>query len=198
MLFIPAGIVGSMLTFIGLWGIPYLTTHYGMTTSGAAAFVSMPLIAWGLGGTIFGGASDRIGRRKPLYAAGIAVTAASWSFICLYPSLPFPVLSFLLILAGFTSGCMTLSFPVVKETVPLRLSGTANGVCNMGIMSGPMLLQPAVGWMLDRHWGGEMHEAIRLYGVPAYQAGFSLMIGWLAVSFLLIFFVRETFCRQAV
>jgi MFS family permease len=196
MLFIPGGIVGSMLAFIGLWGIPFLTTHYGMTTSGAAAFVSMPLIAWGAGGTIFGGVSDRIGRRKPLYAAGCGVVASAWPFILLYPSLPFPLLSFLLILVGFTSGCMTLSFPIIKESVPLRLSGTANGVCNMGIMSGPMILQPAVGWMLDRHWGGEVQGAVRLYDFPAYQAGFSLMIGWLAVSLILIFFVRETFCRQ--
>jgi len=28
---IPGGIVGSVLTFSGLWGVPFLTTHYGLS-----------------------------------------------------------------------------------------------------------------------------------------------------------------------
>ena len=63
-------------------------------------------------------------------------------------------------------------------------------------MTGPMVLQPAVGWILDRRWTGDLAGGIRVYDLAAFQSGFSLMIGWLAVSALLILFTRETGCRQ--
>jgi hypothetical protein len=68
----------------------------------------------------------------------------------------------------------------------------------MGVMMGPTLLQPAVGWILDQQWQGDVIRGIRLYTLDAYQAGFSLMIAWAVLSFLLLFFTRETYCRQMV
>ncbi len=193
---VPGGVVGSILTFCGLWGVPYLTTHYGMATADAAALCSAILVAWALGGPLFGGLSDRIGRRKPLYVGGCVVLAAAWSVVLLVPALPLPLLWLLLLLAGFASGCMIIGFAFGRESVPPRLSGTVSGLINMGVMLGPMVLQPAVGWMLDRHWGGAMVAGARSYGAEAYRAGFALMLGWLALSTLLILFSRETYCRQ--
>jgi hypothetical protein len=66
----------------------------------------------------------------------------------------------------------------------------------MGIMLGPTLLQPAVGWMLDRRWSGDLVDGIRIYNMTAYHAGFILMIVWAMLSFGLLFFTRETYCRQ--
>ena len=45
---IPGGIVGCLLTFSGLWGVPFLTTHYGMQATEAAALASMLLVALSL------------------------------------------------------------------------------------------------------------------------------------------------------
>lgn len=66
----------------------------------------------------------------------------------------------------------------------------------MGVMMGPMVLQPAVGWVLDLLWSGQLVDGVRHYGIEAYRSGFLLMLGWLALSTLLIFFTRETHCRQ--
>jgi hypothetical protein len=66
----------------------------------------------------------------------------------------------------------------------------------MGIMLGPTLLQPAVGWMLDRRWEGALREGVRIYSLSAYQAGFGLMMSWLLIAVVLLFFTRETSCRQ--
>jgi len=63
-------------------------------------------------------------------------------------------------------------------------------------MMGPMVLQPAVGWVLDLLWTGQVVDGVRHYSMEAYRSGFLLMLVWLALSTLLIFFTRETHCRQ--
>ncbi|MGB5452506.1 MAG: MFS transporter [Sedimenticolaceae bacterium] len=193
---IPGGVVGSVLTFAGLWGVPYLTTHYGVEKTSAAALCSALLIAWAIGGPIFGWLSDRLGRRKPLYILGCLVILLGWGLILMLPALPIGLLTLLLLLVGFFSGNMIIGFAFAKESAPAHLAGTASGLVNMGVMMGPMLLQPAVGWMLDRSWQGEMVDGVRVYGLEAYRSGFSLMLAWLTLAFILILFTRETRCRH--
>lgn len=77
-----------------------------------------------------------------------------------------------------------------------HLAGTAAGVCNMGVMVGPMLLQPAVGWVLDSRWQGQMKAGARIYELSAYSTGFSLLLIWSILAFICLIFTRETFCQQ--
>lgn len=194
--FIPGGVVGSILTFAGLWGVPFLTTHYGMEKTAAAAACSALLVSWAVGGPVFGWMSDHLGHRKPLYVIGCAVQLAGWSIVLMMPGLPVLVLMALLMMVGFFAGNMIIGFAFARESVPVRLAGTLSGLVNMGVMMGPMLLQPAVGWMLDLSWGGESVDGVRVYGFEAYRGGFGLMLGWLAASLLLTLVTRETHCRQ--
>jgi MFS family permease len=98
----------------------------------------MLLVAWALGGPVFGALSDRLGRRKPLYVAGMLGVALAWALV----------------------------------------------------------LQPSVGWVLDRLWTGSLRDGERLYDLAAYRAGFGLMMAWLVVSLVLVPLTRETHCRQ--
>ena len=104
----------------------------------------------------------------------------------------------LAVFIGLGSGCMVLGFAFVKESVPPSLGGTATGVCNAGVMLGPMILQPAVGWILDLNWHGEMENGVRIYDLAAYRWGFTLVVAWSLLSAVLIFFTTETNCRQLV
>jgi sugar phosphate permease len=194
---IPAGMVGCVLTFSGLWGVPFLTTHYGMSPVQAAGVCSTLLVAWAVGGPVFGGVSDRMGRRKPLYVAGAFISASGWTVFLYWPGLPASFITPLLIVIGFATGAMVISFAFIKESVPPHLAGTAAGVINMGVMMGPMILQPAIGWVLDRHWDGRMLGNARIYDLTSYQQAFLLMTGWVILSFLLILFARETNCRPS-
>jgi sugar phosphate permease len=193
---VPGAVVGSVLTFAGLWGVPFLSTHYAMDKTQAAGLCSALLIAWAVGGPIFGWLSDHLGQRKPLYALGCLVILVGWGMLILIPDLPLGALLTLLIAVGFFSGNMIIGFAFAKESAPVHLTGTASGVVNMGVMMGPMLLQPAVGWMLDRSWDGETSAGVRIYSLEAYQSGFGLMLAWLALAMILILFTRETHCRH--
>jgi len=57
---------------------------------------------------------------------------------------------------GFNSGGIIITFAFAKASVPSHLSGTVSGVINMGVMMGPILLQPEVGWILDQKWQGDV------------------------------------------
>jgi MFS family permease len=194
--FIPGGIVGSVLTFSGLWGVPFLTTHYGLSQASAAALCSTLLVAFAVGGPVFGALSDRIGRRKPLYVSGCFIVLLVWAVIIFVPGLPLNILTVLFLFVGFASGCMIIGFAFVKESVPPFLAGTASGICNMGVMFGPMILQPAVGIILDLHWQGHKVDGIKQYSLEAYQLGFSFMLVWLLLGAALILFTIETRCEQ--
>jgi len=194
--FIPASLVGSVLTFCGLWGVPYLVTHYGLSTAQAASLTSLLMISWAGASPFFGWLSDRLGRRKPLMIAGHVLAGVGWSILLLTPGLPVGLLTALMAATGICSASFIPCWSLARESVHAHLSGTISGVINMGIMLGVTVLQPAVGWVLDRHWEGAILEGVRVYSLAAYQAGFKLMLGWILLSLLLLFFTRETYARQ--
>lgn len=192
----PGAFAGSVLTFAGLWGVPFLTSHYALSAPMAAATCSAMLLAWAVGGPLCGNLSDRLGLRKPVYIAGCVVIVAAWAVIMLSPGMPLSLLIALLMLIGFAAGGIIIGFAYIKESVPSQLAGTAAGVCNMGVMVGPMVLQPAVGWVLDSRWQGTAEAGIRVYEFEAYRAGFSLMLIWALLALICLVLTRETGCRQ--
>jgi MFS family permease len=195
---IPGGLVGCVLAFSGLWGVPYLTTHHHMTDTQAAGVSSMLMVAWAIGGPVFGYLSDRIKRRKLPYIIGCTMAVAGWSLILFVAPMPLQALVPILLITGFASGCIIVSFAFAKESVPPELTGTVSGIVNMGVIMGPTLLQPGVGWVLDKKWDGMMLNGARIYDLAAFQSGFSLMMGWAGLSLILLLLTRETGCRQMV
>lgn len=194
--FAPGALAGSVLTFAGLWGVPFLTSNYEMSPPKAAATCSAMLLAWAVGGPACGNFSDRYGRRKPIYMACCALIATAWALAIFLPKLPLIFLVCLLMLIGFASGGIIIGFAYVKESVPSHLAGTAAGVCNMGVMVGPMILQPAVGWVLDIRWHGATQSGTRIYDLAAYSSGFSLILAWAVMALICLALTRETYCRQ--
>ncbi|MBL8519323.1 MAG: MFS transporter [Betaproteobacteria bacterium] len=197
LLFFAAGAASAMvLTFAGLWGVPFLMTHYGLTRTAAAAQCSTMMVAWALGSIAYSAASDRMGRRKAPFIGGLIIALALWCALIYGPRWPIGTLTALMVGIGFFGGCFILTFAFSKESGPARLSGTVSGIANMGVIQGPMLMQPLVGVMLDASWTGALQDGVRVFEWAAYQRAFSLVLAWGALSLLLLAFTRETGCRQ--
>jgi sugar phosphate permease len=191
MVVVPGGIASILLAFAGLWGVPFLVSHHGFSARGAALVTSAMLIAWSVGALAFASVSTRMGRRKPAMMAGLVVAAASWSVVVFVPDLATGVLIAALMATSLATGAAMLSFALAKECVPAHLAGTVSGITNMGMMLGGMLMQPAVGIVLDRHWKGAIVNGARLYDFEAYQRGFTLMLAWAGLALAVLFFVPE-------
>ena len=196
LLFIPGAASAIVLTFAGLWGVPFLITHYQLTPTNAAGLCSVMMVAWSLGCICYGALSDRIGRRKNIYIGGIVISQLLWALLILVPRWPYPTLCVLLLAIAFFSGCFILSFAFAKESAPARLAGTVSGISNMGVILGPMLMQPLVGAVLDWRWDGTLVNGKRVFDFASYKLGFSMVLVWGVIALVLLLFTRETYCRQ--
>ena len=192
---VPIGFSGAVLSFSGLWGVPFLKQVHGLDAKSAAAITSTLLVSWALGGPILGNWSQKMGLRKPLYLVTAGVAALGWAAI-VFLKLPLWAMVVLLVPTGFASGNIIIGFAWAKESVPPRLVGTAAGFCNMGPLIGGMLLQPAVGWVLDMRWNGLLVDGVRVYSAEAYRDGFALMFCAVVAAAIIITFARESHCQQ--
>jgi len=193
---VPAGLIGPVLTFAGLWGVPYLTTHYGLTPVKSATLLSALLIACALGAPVLAALSEKTGRRKPIYFYALCISLMGWVPILFLPNIPLWLLIVLFGIVGFASSAIVIGMAFVKESVPLALVGTVSGISNMGMEMGPMILQPAIGVVLDFKWDGLLENGIRVYDLNAYHMAFGVIIGLSILGTLLITFAKETFCQQ--
>jgi MFS family permease len=192
------GFLGGVLAFAGLWGPPFLQVRYGLDSKAAAAVCSVMLACFAVASPVLGAISDRIGRRKPLYLSGAVLTSVGWAVLSYRPSLS---LAGFVAIAAFTSFCaaaIILGFAFGKESVPQRYLGTITGLINMGNMLGPMLLQPGIGWLLDRRWSGATANGLRVYSVESFRAAFGLIVAWSVLTVLLASLTKETYCKPLV
>lgn len=196
-LVIPGAFSAVIFSFAGLWGVPFLVQQYGFATREVGFAASAMLVAWSVGGLLHAPISQRLGRRRPVLAFGLVATFALWSVVVLVPGLPAALLVAILAAVALAAGAFIVSFPFAKESVPARLAGTVSGMANMGVMLGGMVMQPLVGFVLDRHWTGALADGARVFDFAAYRAAFGMTFAWGALSLVLLAFTRETSCRQA-
>ena len=193
---VPASLIGPTLAFTGLWGVPYLTTHYNLSPVKSATLISALLIACALGAPILGALSEKTGRRKTIYFYALCLSLMAWIPILFLQNLPLWLLIVLFSIVGFATGAIVIGMAFVKESVPLALVGTVSGISNMGMEMGPMILQPAIGLILDLKWDGFLENGIRIYDLNAYHMAFGVIIGISIFGTFLILFSKETFCQQ--
>ena len=185
---VPASLIGPALAFSGLWGVPYLTTHYDIDPVKSATLISALLIACALGAPILGALSEKTGRRKPIYFTALCISFFGWLPILFMQDMPLWLLVIFLSIVGFATGAIVIGMAFVKESVPLALVGTVSGISNMGMEMGPMVLQPAIGLVLDLKWDGLIENGIRIYDLNAYHVAFCLIIGLSIIGAVLFTF----------
>jgi MFS family permease len=187
-------LVGPLLTFAGLWGVPFMMTRYDLARPDAAFAISIILVGWGVGSPIFGWLSDHIHRRRApmLVAASLSlVITLVWLYV---PGLPLGLVYVLFLAMGLLGGGMVMTFAAAREHNPIWAAGATLGIVNMMVMGNGAIFQSLTGWLLDLGWGGELQNGARVYSVEAWMTALLVMPFCQIVSLTAAFFVRETFC----
>jgi sugar phosphate permease len=177
------GLIGSYLTFAGLWAVPYLTDGLGLTRTSATLHVTAMIVAFAFASLAVGAASDRMRRRVPLLRGCSVLYLLSWAPWVMGWRLPTAGSVLVFALMGIGIAGASLAWALAKELNPPALAGTATSVVNTGGFLGAALFQPLVGWVLDR--GGS-------YALEDYRRA-ALLLGLIALAGTVsAFLVRET------
>ncbi len=179
----PLALVGyaSVASLQGLWAGPYLMEEIGFDRIHAGNALLGLSAAGAVGSVAAGWLSDRVFRsRKWVVAIGNGL-----ALLCLLPLVGFgtpsgPAAWIALFSAlGFFSAFRTLLYAHMKESLPPELVGTAVTSINFFVMSGPGLMQQAVGAVLEARPGD-------------YRAAFGLLAGSLALGSAVYLLTRDS------
>jgi sugar phosphate permease len=181
--FVNAGVAGSYLAFAGLWAVPYLVDTYGVSRVAAAQHSSLLLLGVAFGSVIVGAISDRMGSRRGVLRVYAVLYALSWLPWVLHAQWPPAATLAWFALMGMLIPGFTLTWTVAKEVNHPQHSGIATSVVNVGIFLGTGILQPLVGWALDRARAAGATAA-------AWDDGILILAGAAAFGALMTLFVR--------
>lgn len=184
-----------ILSFGGLWGVPYTVARFGVDKTTAGFAMATMLLGVACGGPFWGFLSDRIARRKPSMLGGAVIGLGAVAAAVYLPDLPFSLYQVCVFLAGFGGSAMAVAYALGREHNDARAAGTALGLINMCTVLSGAVSQPVVGFLLDQFWDGKTVNGARVYGLAAYQDAFLLLpccfFGGIVVWLLL----KETHAR---
>ena len=176
--------LGSILTIIGLWGVPYLVVVYAVDVTTASTFTLAGAIGMLIGAPTIGWISDRLGRRYLPMAGGLALFTLALAVVPLFgrPPLVFVALSYFLV--GFSLGFVMLGLSIIKERYPAGASGVATATINGWGFLGATLLPWIMGLALDRYRTDDVVAGVVVYTEFGYRLAFAIVTLAVALAFV--------------
>jgi MFS family permease len=192
------GLAATMLGFGALWSVPWLTTVHGYSTVQAGGIASMMFVGWAVFSPFVGWISDKIGRRNPVMMLGALLCLLSFAVLIFYTPNATSMIMCLIFLSGAGGCTMTAGFSSVRELNLPDFSSTALGLMNMFIVGAGAVVQPLIGWLLDKNWDGRLVEGARVYSEQAFTTAFMSLLVVTSFAFIGTFFLQETYGKQQV
>lgn len=184
------------LAFGGLWGIPFLVEAHGFDRNTAGLCISLIYIGWVIGSPFWGLVSDTLRRRNPpMWIASIG-TLLICVLVIYLNHLPIQILGVLLFALGFFSSGFILAFAVVQESNAPQNAGTAIGFTNALNTVFGAVAQPIIGKILDLNTTlAPQANGERIFSLGEYQQALTALPIALGLALILLFFLKETFCK---
>jgi MFS family permease len=182
--------------FAAFWGVTFLSSKFGVSTSHAAQMMAVVWLGVAVGSPLFGWWSEKIGQRNfPLSFAGLIGGIAA--VFVIYFSLPVWLVLILLFVLGVGTSGQALSFAVVRDMNNNNVVGTAMGFNNVAVVAGGALGQPLVGYLVNLGWHGHIIKGVHVYSLSDYQQALVVI----PLSFFMCFIfgkflIEETHCKR--
>ncbi|MEF8777752.1 MAG: MFS transporter [Natronomonas sp.] len=166
--------MGTILTVIGLWGVPYLVAVYDLDVTTASYFTLLGSVGILIGGPTLGWISDRIGQRLLPMVVGFGAFTIVLAVIPILGSPPLFVIAFIYFFIGSGIGVTLLPLPVIKERYPPEASGVSTSVVNGAGFFGGTILPTLMGLVVDRYRTGDVVAGTAVYTEFGYQVAFAI------------------------
>jgi MFS family permease len=177
-----------------VWGSLYLVQVHHLTRTEASLVTSMIFVGTIIGSPVIGWLSDRIRlRRSPMIVSAI-LSILTILIIMLAGNLSFLSLLVLFLALGLFTSAQILSYPLIAESNPRALTGTAEGLASVLIMGGGTL-QPFFGTLMELN-GHTLANGAAIYSAHNFLLAMSLIPFAFILGLLAAFFANETYCRQ--
>lgn len=173
-----------MSGFTSLWGVPYLESAYGLSSTKAAFICSLMWLGLAIGSPLLGFSSTALRQRKwPLVVVAMVGAGAFASVLLMH--LPTWLLATALLLAGAACAGQALTFTVVKENNDSSVAATAISLNNMAVVISGALFQPLMGWIVAHLSPYHDHNL--------QVAVFIVLIAYLLSVLISLFFIRDSY-----
>ena len=176
--------MGTILTVIGLWGVPYLVSVYGMGVTTASYYTLFGSIGILIGGPAVGLLSDRLGRRLLPLVVGLGFFTLVLSVIPVVGSPPLPLVAALYFLIGFCIGVTMLPLAIIKERYPAEASGVATSIVNGAGFFGATILPTLMGIAVDQYRTGDIIAGTVVYTEMGYRVAFGIVSVAVGLAFV--------------
>jgi MFS family permease len=170
----------SATVFALLWGYPFLVLGQGLSPAVAAALLTLlVLVGMGVGPLLGRLCGHWPWRRSDLVFGILALTAAMWTVVLLWPGrAPLPLLVLLVVVLGTNGPGSMIGFDYARTENPAERMGSASGVVNVGGFVASLLTVLAVGVVLDLLTPG----ASTAYDLDAFRAAFAVQYVFWAIG----------------
>jgi len=168
----------SITVFALLWGIPYLTTAQGLSTTAAGTLLSLSVISAVISGIGLGILTGRYPMRRSWLVLTIMVSnAAIWAVVLALPGpAPLWLLVVLVVVVSVGGPGSVIGFDYARTFNPSANLGTAQGMVNVGGFLASLLVIAAIGGVLQV-MGGYTFEAFRVAFLAQYPVWFVAIVG---------------------
>jgi len=175
------------------WGSWYLTQTQHLSAINASFVDSILFLGMIVGSPAAGWISDKLERRKmPMIVGAIASIAVILAIMYL-PHLSYEDLIVLFFTLGFVMGFQIIGYPLIAESNPAILTGTAEGLASVLIMSGGFFI-PVFPALLNMYWNHAMKNGVPFYSVGNYHFAFLIMPVAFLIALIASFLIKETRC----
>ncbi|MDX2347197.1 MAG: MFS transporter [Legionella sp.] len=185
---LPIAVLGAAM------GKLYLMQRLNVSQPEASMVNGMLFLGAMLGGPLIGFFSDKLGRRLFPMQLGAMVSLLIVLFI-LYANVSLHMMGFLFFLLGFTTMAQVISYALVAESASPVMIATLMSVVSILTQGGYTVYQNIFSAILVRTGGVELIEGTPIYPIEAYQTAALILPAAFLISFLLVFFLKETFAK---
>lgn len=185
----------SIAVYGAMMGTLYLEQRLGVSTEQASMVNSLLFLGAIIGGPVIGAFSDRMGFRLKPMKIGVLASLATLMAI-LYLPVSYPTMMILFFLLGFFTSAQVISYALVAESSQPAKTAMAVSVVSILTQGGYIVYQNVFTALLIHHGGVKVVGEVPLYTLEAYQFAATILPVGLLVAFLLLFALKETYCKN--